>query len=369
METHMKAWRLERLGGALALKDIPVPEPRPGGVLVRVEATSLMSYLKAYVLGKLPMYSPPPGEFTPGTNGVGIVEAVGREVWHTRPGQRVVLSSHFVAQENVEDPAQVLMALTSLGAGADGLLAEWPDGTLAEYVLLPAQAVTPAGDLPHLDHAHLAVASRCVVPYGGLVRGRLAAGEVLVVTGATGSYGTAAVLLGIAMGAGRVVAAGRNREKLEALSRVGGPRVSPVVLTGDVQADANRLRAASGGGAHIAFDMVGQARDPNATLAALHGLRRGGRLVLMGSMTTALPVPYLTVMMNDLEIVGQFMYPANAYRRVLDLVRSGLLDIRPIRPVVFPLEELPQAMEAAATAGNLECVVVMPHLAMQKREA
>ena len=50
----MKAWRLEKLGGRLALEEIPVPEPRSGSVLVKVEATSLVSYIKAYVEGRLP---------------------------------------------------------------------------------------------------------------------------------------------------------------------------------------------------------------------------------------------------------------------------------------------------------------------------
>jgi alcohol dehydrogenase len=163
-----------------------------------------------------------------------------------------------------------------------------------------------------------------------------------------------------AMGAARVVAAGRNAAALEAVARAGGSRVSAVPLTGDVQADAAALRVASGGGAHLAFDMVGQARDPNATLAALHSLRRAGRLVLMGSMTIDLPIPYTTLMLNSWEILGQFMYPAWAYRRLLDLVRSGLLDATPIRPRIYPLAALPEAMEAAATAGSLECVVVEP---------
>jgi len=355
----MKAWRLERLGGELGLKDVRVPEPRPGSVLVRIEASVLMSYLKPYVEGKLPIYNPPPGPFTIGTNGVGVVEAVGRDVWHLKPGQRVVLSSHFVARDNVEDPAHILIGLTA-GAGAEPVLADWPDGTLAEYALMPVEAVTPAEGLDHLDAAHLAAVGRCIIPYGGLLRGRLAAGEMLVVNGATGAYGSAAVLLGIAMGAGRVIAAGRNRTALEAVSRMGGPRVSTVAVTGDVKADADALRAASGGGAHMAFDMVGQARDPNATLAALHGLRRGGRLVLMGSMTTDLPVPYTTLMLNSWEIIGQFMYPAGAYLRLLDLLRSRLLDISPIRPRVYALAELPAAMEAAATAGNLEYIVMQP---------
>jgi alcohol dehydrogenase len=97
----MKAWRLERLGGELTFEDVPVPEPRPHSVLVRIEAVPLLSYLKRYVEGKLAFYSPPPGKFTPGTNGVGMIEAIGRDVWHLRPGQRVVLSPHFVAGENI----------------------------------------------------------------------------------------------------------------------------------------------------------------------------------------------------------------------------------------------------------------------------
>ena len=92
---------------------------------------------------KLPLYNPPPGPFTNGTNGVGVVEAVGREVWHLKPGQRVVLSSHFVAAENVEDPAQILIGLTSSPDAAQ-VLADWPDGTLAEYALMPVAALTPA---------------------------------------------------------------------------------------------------------------------------------------------------------------------------------------------------------------------------------
>ena len=65
----------------------------------------------------------------------------------------------------------------------------------------------------------------------------------------------------------------------------------------------NALRESAGGGAHMAFDIVGQARDPKATLAALHSLHRGGRLVLMGSMTTDLPIPYMTLMRNNWEIM------------------------------------------------------------------
>jgi alcohol dehydrogenase len=356
---RMKAWRLSRLGGALELKEVPVPELRAGSALVRIEASGLMSYLRPYVEGKLLFYNPPRGEFTIGTNGVGVVEAVGRDVWRLKPGQRVALSSHFVARDNVDDPEQILIGLTA-GAGAEAMLADWPDGTLAEYALVPVEAATPLEGFDERDAAELAALSRFVIPFGGLLKGRLTAGETLVVTGATGAYGTAAVQLGLALGAAKVVAAGRNEEALAAVARAGGSRVSPVKLTGTAEADAGSLRAAAGGGAHIAFDMVGAAADPNATLAALLSLRRAGRLVLMGSMTVPLPIPYTAVMLNDWEILGQFMYPRGAARRLVELVRSGLLDIRPIRPKVFPLADLPQAMDAAAAAGNLDLVVVKP---------
>lgn len=178
----MKAWRLERPGDTLRFEDVPVPEVRPGSVLVRIEASALMSYLKAYVEGKLPAYSPPKGAFTPGTNGVGAVHAIGGDVWHLKPGLRVVLSPHFVAAENVEDPGQILIALTALGPGTEALQASWRDGTLAEYALLPATAVTPVEGLSHIESAQLAVLSRYVVPFGGLLRGRLTAGETVVVT-------------------------------------------------------------------------------------------------------------------------------------------------------------------------------------------
>jgi alcohol dehydrogenase len=77
----MKAWRLDRLGGELRFETVPIPEVRPGSVLVRLQASTLMSYLKSYVEGRLPAYHAPIGGFTPGGNGVGVIEAVGKDVW------------------------------------------------------------------------------------------------------------------------------------------------------------------------------------------------------------------------------------------------------------------------------------------------
>jgi len=353
----MKAWTIDRLGGTLRYTDVPTPQVRPGSVLVRTEAQSLMSYLKPYLEGKLSAYRAPE-DFIPGGNAIGVVESVGADVWHLKQGDRVVVSPHIVSDENVTDPAQILLGVTSMGGAGDSVQASWKDGTLAEYVLVPSNAVTPLTGLAQYDAGQLAAITRLVVPYGGLVRGRLAAGETVVINGATGAYGSAAAIVALAMGAARVVAAGRNESALKALKTIGGERLVPVVLTGDVGADTTNLREAAAGGAHLAFDMVGGAQDANSTISALGSLHRGGRLVLMGSSAVPLPINYLQVMFHNLEIIGNFMYSQRAYLPLLDLVRAGLLDLSVFAPKAFPMSELSEAMEFAGKAKSLEIAVL-----------
>ena len=356
----MKAWRLESLGGKLSLETVDKPKLRAGTVMVKIEASVLMSYMKAYVEGKLAAYHAPPGPFTPGGNGIGIIDSVGPDVWHLKPGQRVVISSNLVTSENVAVPGQILLGVTAFGPIAEKVQADWPDGTLAEYALLPIETVTPTDGLDHLSPSQLAVLMRFIVPFGGLLRGRLAAGENVVVTGATGAHGGAAALLAIAMGAAKVIACGRNEESLKDLVKAGQGRVVAVVLSGKIEIDTARIREAAGSGINLGFDMVGGATDPSATLAALRSLAPRGRLVLMGSMSAELPISYMELMFNSWEIIGNFMYPNDAYRRLLDFVRGGLLDLAAVKPRVYSMQQLPEAMDAAAHAKGLECVVIDP---------
>jgi alcohol dehydrogenase len=356
----MKAWRLNKLGGQLSLETIEKPTVRAGTVLVRIEASALMSYMKPYVEGKLAAYHAPPGPFTPGGNGIGIIEAVGPDVWHLKQGQRVVISSNLVTSENVAVPGQILLGVTAFGPVAEKIQADWPDGTLAEYTILPVETVTPIEGLKPLASTQLAVSMRYIVPYGGLLRGRLAAGETVVVTGATGAHGSAATLLAVAMGAAKVIACGRDEEALKALVHAGKGRVVFVILSGAIEADTAAIQKAAGSAIHLGFDMIGGATDPSATLAALRSLTPRGRLVLMGSIGAILPVTYMELMFNSWEIIGNFMYPNDAYRRLLDLVRAGLLDLGDVKPRVFPMRQLHEAMDAAAKAKGLECVVITP---------
>jgi alcohol dehydrogenase len=63
-------------------------------------------------------------------------------------------------------------------------------------------------------------------------------------------------------------------------------------------------------------------------------------------------------MTNNWEVLGNFMYPPDAYVRLLALLRAGLLDVRAVRTRIYPLESLPEAMAAAAFAKSDECIVM-----------
>ncbi len=74
-----RAWRLSQPGAPLELVNVEMPSVHAGSVLLRMEATPLLSYFSTYAAGKLP-YWYPDHPFTPGTNGVGVVAAVGADV-------------------------------------------------------------------------------------------------------------------------------------------------------------------------------------------------------------------------------------------------------------------------------------------------
>jgi alcohol dehydrogenase len=359
--SEMKAWLLERPGLPLELREVERPQPRAGAVLVRMEAVPLLGYTRAYLEGKLP-YACPPGPFTPGTNGIGRVEATGPGVAGVSAGQRVAVNPYWIAGEAAREPAQMLIGLTGISADSAPYLAQFPHGTWREFAEMPASTVIPL-DVPgralDVDPARFSALAKFAVPFGGLRRGRLAAGETVAVNGASGSFGSAAVLAALAMGASKVIAIGRRRAPLEALAAKAGGRVEPVALTGDKETDTRAIRAAAGGGVDLAFDMLGQASDPCATLATLESLARNGRLVLMGSMTVPLPVPYGLVMRNNWEVIGHFMYSTADYHALIALAGSGQLPLDAIEARTFPFADLEAAIDHAATMEGLQSTVLL----------
>lgn len=360
----MKAWRLRGLG-SLKLEEVDKPQPRAGGIVVRMEAAPVLSYMRQVIDGSLG-YAMPPFPFVPGTNGVGIVEAAGVGVYHVKPGDRVALNPHHVVDERVSNPAQILIGLTAMGAPRFSdmpseplaLQRDWPDGVFAQYASSPAACATRLAGLDTVPPERLAAISKFVVPYGGFLRGEFAPGEVAIVNGASGYFGSAGLLVGLAMGAALVVAAGRDRAVLETVAKAGGSRVCIVALSGDVAADTQALRTASEGAASFALDIVGRAQSAASTAATLGALRRGGRLVLMGSVTQPLSISVGAMLANDWSVIGNFMYPKDAPTRLARMISSGILDLEAIRIQRFPLDQLPAAMDAAARMRALDLTVV-----------
>jgi alcohol dehydrogenase len=132
--------------------------------------------------------------------------------------------------------------LARFGEGAEDLQGDWIDGTFAEYVEWPACLVTPIDSLGAMPAVQALGLSKAVVPYGGLRRIGLRAGEAVAINGASGFYGSAGVLVALAMGASRVLAVGRDAKVLSEVAKAGGDRVIPIPLSGDATADCATLR-------------------------------------------------------------------------------------------------------------------------------
>jgi len=357
--TH-KAWRLHAHND-LRFDDVETPESAPDGVLIHIEAGMVLSYMGRVLSGRVP-YSLPPMPFVPGTNAIGRVIATGENVSHVRAGDRVFLSPHLRGDVPDSDPPQILIGLTTTltTPAALAMQMRWRDGAFAEIAHWPAACVTPLFDMDDKPAAELIGLAKLIVPFGGLQRTGIRGGETVLINGATGYFGSGAVMLAAAMGAGRVVAVGRKREALENLRDVFGPRVIPAAVTGDAGTDLATIRKAAGGRADVALDLLGAAKSTSTTLSCLRALKRGGRLVLMGSAEVPLELSLIEMLANDWEVVGQFMYARQAPGQLAQLAAEGLLDLGKIAVTTFHLADFRRAVEAAALMQGLDLTAVVP---------
>jgi alcohol dehydrogenase len=360
----MRAWRFYPDGRRLVLETVPRPVPHPNGMVVRVEAEMVLGYLRQVLDGSLG-YALPAEAFVPGTNAIGVIEEVGSQVVHLAPGQRVALGPRVVSEEAVSEPAQILIGLTAMGSrrfdqvdpAALALQRVWKDGVFAEFAHFPVACATPIGNSDARPVAQWAGLAKFVVPLGGWLRAGLQAGECCAVNGASGFYGSAAVALALALGASSVVAVGRDAPALDRLAAELGPRVRPVALGEEPAGFVERILAAAGP-LDAALDLVGRARSSGATLACLRALRRGGRLVLMGSCSETLPLSFGEMLANDWSVAGQFMYPPDAPRKLVSLADAGALPLERLRVKTFPFSELEACIDAAAKMRGLDLTLL-----------
>jgi alcohol dehydrogenase len=359
-KTH-KAWRLHAHND-LRFDEVATPRPALDGVVVRIEAGMVLSYTGKVLSGSVP-YSLPPMPFVPGTNAIARVLEAGSNVTHVQNGDRVFLSPHLRGDIPDRDPPQILIGLTAMAPtpAALALQARWRDGVFAEVAHWPAACITPLAGLDDKPATELIGLAKLIVPFGGLQRSGLRGGQTIIINGATGYFGSGGVMLALAIGAARVVAVGRKQAALETLRDAFGPRVVPAIVSGDDAAkDLAIIRHAAGGGADVALDLLGAAKSTSTTLSSLRALKRGGRLVLMGSAEGPLQLSFREMLANDWEVVGQFMYDRTAPAQLATLAADGLLDLKKIAVTTFALADFKRAVDAAALMQGLDVTAVVP---------
>jgi NADPH2:quinone reductase len=250
---------------SLVLEEIAEPTPAANQVVIDVKAAGVNFPDALIVQGKYQVKPPLP--FVPGGELAGIVREVGEGVTHVRAGDEVV-------------------ALTLQGAFAERALVD-----AGRVIALPRGTSLEVAAAFMLAHG---------TSYHALKdRGRLQPGETLLVLGAAGGVGLAAVELGKLMGA-RVIAAASSDEKLS-LCRERGADETINYATEDLKERAKQLT--DGRGVDIVYDPVGGAfSEP-----ALRSLAWGGRLLVVGFAAGDIPkIPLNLTLLKGASIVGVF---------------------------------------------------------------
>jgi NADPH:quinone reductase len=306
----------------LVIDDVAELVPGPGQLLVRVRAAAVNFPDVLLIAGKYQVKIPVP--FTPGSELAGEVLAVG-EGAKFRPGQRVFAST--------------------------------PTGAFAEQALLDSRAVALVP-----DNADFASAAAFGVTYRTAYHAlrsiaEVVQGEWVVVLGAAGGVGLAAVDLAVAMKA-RVLAAASSPDKLQLCAQRG----AMATVDYDREDLKSRIRELTGDSALVVIDPVGGAYSE----PALRALARGGTFITLGYAAGTIPaIPLNLVLLKGITIRGMEIRtfvvdrPDDAARDMQEL--SQMFAAGRIRPYIgarFPLAETPAALRHMAERKVLGKVVI-----------
>ncbi len=344
MARTMRAAVFSEFGGpeVVGVSGIPVPEPGPGEVRIKVEATA-MNHLDLWVRRGLLLDTPMP--HIGGSDIVGVVDATGPGAESAPLGVRVVV-----------DPSLDYAWYAGAARGDSfrdppfRIIGEHTQGGMAEYAVVPAANLLEIpGGVPSETAAAAGLvfvtAWRALMP-----RGELRPGEDVLVTGASGGVGTAAVQLAKLAGA-RVLAVTSGRENVERVEGLGADVVYDR-LEGDFSRRAwaeTRKR-----GVDLVFDTVGEAIWPSC----LRALAVQGRLVTSGATTGASGETEIRlVFWKQLSILGSTMGSPREFRRAMQLVFEGR--VAPVIHEVMPLADAGRAhalLEEGTVFGKLVLV-------------
>ena len=359
----MKAAVLKSLGQPLAIDHVADPEMRSGEAIVDVVAAPVLPYANEVFSGerRYPIELP----LVPGCGAIGRVRASGPDATRLKVGDWVFCDPTVRSRDDTSMPDITLQGWSARGEGGLRLHRYYHDGAFAEQIRVPTENAIRIGDIEPEQAARWCALTVMLVPYGGLLAASFQAGETLLVSGATGNFGSAGVAVALAMGAGCVVAPGRNERVLDDLQRRFGERVRTVKLSGNEEEDRERMREAAPGPIDCVLDLLPPSAPTTAVRAALMTVRPYGRVVLMGGVGMlggdGLDLPYPWIMRNDITVRGKWMCSPDAIPRMAALVRSGLLPLDHIDVTTFSLDCANEAVEHAAEhAGPFRMTVIQP---------
>ncbi len=359
----MKAAILKAFGSPLAVETLPDPILGTGEVVVDVVAAGVLPYTNEVFSGERKYLLELP--VAPGAGAIGRVRAIGPDATRLVVGDWVCCDPTVRSRDDALSPDITLQGWSARGEGGLRLQKHFRHGSFAERILVPTENAIRIGSLDPAEAARWCALNLLLVPYGGLLAANLQAGETLLVSGATGNYGSAGVAVALAMGAGCVIAPGRNEKVLEDLARRFGPRLRPVKLSGNEEDDRERMRQAAPGPIDCVLDLLPPSAGTIPVRAAVMAVRPYGRVVLMGGVGMlggpGLELPYPWIMRNCITIHGQWMYPPDATIRLVGIIRSGLLDLGNFDVTAFDLDHANEAVaHAAANGGPFKMTVIQP---------
>lgn len=359
----MKAAVLKAFGTPLTIENVPDPILGTGEVIVDVVATGVLAYANEVFSGERQYLLDLP--VIPGPGAIGRVRATGPDATHLISGDWVYCDPTVRSRDDALSPDITLQGLSAGGEGGLRLQKYFRDGSWAEQMRVPTENAIRIGSLDEADAARWCVLGRLLVPYGGLLLAKLQAGETLLINGATGSFGSAAIAVGLAMGAGRVVATGRNVEVLEDLAGRFGPRLRTVAMRGGEEDDRERIRETAAGPIDCVLDLLPPAASAVQARTVIMAVRPYGRVVLMGGVGmlggAGLDLPYPWIMRNCISIHGKWMYPPEAATMMIGLIRAGLINLDQYAITTFDLDNANEAVaHAAANTGPFRMTVIRP---------
>ena len=315
----------------LRLTDIPDPVPGPGQLLVRVRACAI-NYPDVLIIEDKYQLKPP-RPFAPGSEVAGEVEAVGEEVGGWNVGDRVIAVPGF--------------------------------GGLVEKLVIPAASAFRLPATRSFEEGAALLLTYATSIHALADRGRLQAGQTLLVLGAAGGVGLAAVELGKAMGA-RVVAAVSSEEKAQA-AREAGADDALVYPAGPFDRDGQKalaglFKGAVGpAGADVIFDPVGG----DYAEAALRSIGWAGRYLVVGFPAGIPRLPLNLTLLKSCDVCGVFwgafaMRDPKANAAHVEQLFNYWDDgrITPRISAAFPLERAGEAITAIAERRAIGKLVV-----------